>query len=206
MNRLMELAVRILCDSRPDIKTDGVFIFGQTSDNQMSVFKTAVRLIDKNKTNKVLLLKTPAKSGYPGFEVWKNELIQMGIPQDRIEGVQMADSISLNTLTESQALIAHCKNRAYNSIAISAAPFHQIRSYMTVVTVLRELNSKLKVYSQPGFPLSWTENVKHSQGTLQGQRKDLILEEMKRIETYQKKGDLGSTDLVLDYLDTREDM
>ena len=52
--------------------------------------------------------------------------------------------------------------------------------------------------------MSWQEEVIHSQGTLKAKRRDLIQEEVERIEKYQSKGDLASSEQVLSYLDKRE--
>jgi hypothetical protein len=52
--------------------------------------------------------------------------------------------------------------------------------------------------------MSWQEEVIHSQGTLKAKRRDLIQEELERIEKYQKKGDLTTPEQVLSYLNKRE--
>jgi len=52
--------------------------------------------------------------------------------------------------------------------------------------------------------MSWQEEVIHSQGTLKAKRRDLIQEELERIEKYQSKGDLASPARVLSYLNKRE--
>jgi hypothetical protein len=56
----------------------------------------------------------------------------------------------------------------------------------------------------PGSTLPWMDAVVHSQGTLQAPRRQLIQEELTRIDTYQKKGDLARFEDVLDYLNRRD--
>jgi hypothetical protein len=48
------------------------------------------------------------------------------------------------------------------------------------------------------------QRVVHSQGRLVAERRGLILEELKRIETYVRKGDLISLEEVIAYLNRRD--
>ena len=52
--------------------------------------------------------------------------------------------------------------------------------------------------------MPWNENVLHSQGVLKAKRRQLIQTELERITKYQNKGDLASTDSVLNYLNNRD--
>jgi len=52
--------------------------------------------------------------------------------------------------------------------------------------------------------MPWMEYVVHSQGTLQAPRRQLIQEELIRVNTYQNKGDLAGFQEVLDYLNCRD--
>ena len=75
---------------------------------------------------------------------------------------------------------------------------------MTAVTVTLREYPELLIYSYPGEAMPWQEEVVHSQGTLKAKRRDLIQEELERIEKYQSKGDLASPEQVLSYLNKRE--
>ena len=75
---------------------------------------------------------------------------------------------------------------------------------MTAVTVALREYPELLIYSYPGIAMSWQEEVIHSQGTLKAKRRDLIKEELERIEKYQGKGDLTTPEQVLGYLNKRE--
>ena len=75
---------------------------------------------------------------------------------------------------------------------------------MTAVTVALRHYPEIRLYSYNGLALSWMDTVVHSQGTINGLRKDLIKGELERIKTYQQKGDLATETAVLDYLDQRD--
>jgi hypothetical protein len=203
MVRAIELAIRTLCDSRPQSTLDAAYLSCQTLGNQHSVFPAAQSLISHGYASKILILKTQAKSGYPGYDHWHQELRNAGIADDKIVAVPIEKTPSLNTLIESRALVEYAKNRHLKTLAIVSSPFHQLRAFMTAVTVALRIFPKLSIYSHPGQTLPWCQEVAHSQGTLKAKRYDLIKEELRRIEIYQAKGDLASYNEVIDYLNQR---
>ena len=148
-------------------------------------------------------MNNASNPGYPGYHVWKDKLIKLGIKENRILGVDLATD-DHNTLTEAEAVVRFAKRSNYKSIIISAAPFHQIRAFMTTVRVVLAEYPELKLYSFPGDALPWNEKATHSQGALSGKRSELIEAELARIEKYLRKGDLISFDRVMDYFDERD--
>jgi hypothetical protein len=201
---LLEIAVKTLCDVRAKHIADAAFLFGQTKDNQDSVFSAARKIIGNRLAKKILIVKSGPKSGYPGYSVWTDELCKLGIPQDSIGGVDLEHAITLNTLIEAQGLITHAKSNRYQTIYVVASPLHQLRALMTAVTVALKFYPQLRIYSFCGAPLPWTETVAHSQGTTVGTRSDLIQAELGRIEKYQRKGDLADEISILAYLEKRD--
>ena len=123
---------------------------------------------------------------------------------EQIEGVNNKETSMLNTLIESEALIRFAKQHGYRSLFVVAPPFHQLRALMTAVTVALREYPELLIYSYPSVAMPWQEEVVHSQGTLKAKRRDLIQEELERIEKYQGKGDLALFEQVLNYLNKRE--
>jgi hypothetical protein len=202
--KLLELAIRTLCDVNVKKTADGVFLCSQTEDNQESVFSAARQLIKDQLAHRILIVDSEPKSGYPGYAVWEEALLGMGIPKEIISGVDLRETASLNTLIEATGMIAHAKTHQYKDVYIVASPFQQLRAFMTSVTVALKHYPKIRLYSYPGDSLSWLETVVHSQGTTRGPRKDLISGELERIETYQQKGDLAHETTVMDYLDRRD--
>ncbi len=204
MNDTIELLTRALCDLRPKNPTNGAYLYCQTISNQQSIFKAALSLLNNSLTYKILILNTKAKSGYPGFTEWKQQLQQLGLYEEQIEGVINKETSMLNTLIESEAIIRFAKQHSYRSLFVVAPPFQQLRAFMTAVTVALREYPELLIYSYPGVAMSWQEEVIHSQGTLKAKRRDLIQEELERVEKYYSKGDLASPGQVLSYLNKRE--
>jgi hypothetical protein len=202
--KLMELAIRSLCDVKSGGIADAVFLYSQTTDNQDSVLSAGSRLIADNRAKRIILTQSGPKSGYPGYPVWKKELLDRGVSAESILGVDLDEAASLNTLIEANAMIEFAKKRQYKDIYICAAPFHQLRAFMTSITAAVNHYPQINIFSYCGKALPWLENVAHSQGETQGPRRELIHAEFARIVKYQNKGDLAGDDTVLDYLDARD--
>jgi hypothetical protein len=129
---------------------------------------------------------------------------ETGIHREQIKGVEIGETTSINTLIESEALIQFALKHKYDSIAIVAPPFQQLRAFMTAVTVALRIYPQLRIYSYPAIAMPWQEEIIHSQGTLKAIPIELIHAELERIYTYQKKGDLSLFEPVLDYLNQRQ--
>lgn len=129
-----------------------------------------------------------------------------GIKQKQITGVDIGSTSSINTLIESQALIRFARKQRYCSIVVVAPPFQQLRAFMTAVTVALSEYPQLQIYSYPTCAMPWQEEIVHSQGTLKEMPSALIHSELKRIDTYQKKGDLSLFEPVLTYLNQRQEI
>jgi len=203
MNETLELLTRTLCDLQPKASTNGAYLYCQTQGNQQSVFQAARFLLNNSITSKILILQTKAKSGYSGFDEWNHQLQELCLPGRKIEGIKSEETAGINTLIESEALIRFAKHKGYRSLFVVSAPFHQLRAFMTGVTVAIREYPELLIYSYPGVTMPWQEEVAHSQGTLKAKRYDLIHEEFARIDKYQNKGDLASYEQVLSYLNNR---
>lgn len=202
---ILELMVRVLSDSLPEKPFDGAYLYCSTEGNQSSVFQAARKLIVEGTVRRILIYMTEPLSGYPGGETWRNALEVQGISGEQIIGVPPADAASINTLIETQAMIRCAKERGLETLLVVAPPFQQLRAFMTAVTVALERYPELRLYSHPGKALPWMETVVHSQGTLRAPRRQLIQEELIRIETYRKKGDLANFENVLDYINRRNE-
>lgn len=204
MTTATELLVRTLCDSQPSAPAAGAYLCCATQDNQLSVFRAAKKIVTHHLAEQILILQAAPLGGYPGGRQWRDDLEALGIPTARICGVPAGDATSINTLIESQALVRHAKEQEMDSLLVVAPPFQQFRAFVTAVSVALAAYPKLKVYSCPGTTLPWLDTVVHSQGTLEAPRRQLIQEELVRIETYQNKGDLASFETVLSYINQRD--
>ena len=201
---MIELLIRTLCDIQPPVTTDGVYLFAQTIDNQKSVFETGLDIIERGLAKKLFISAAEPISGYPGYEQWQQELTNLGLNQADIVGIPPSQKDLLHTRIEAEGLVSYLKANEAKTILLVSAPFHQLRGFMTVVSVALSELPELQIYNKVGLTLPWQDTVAHSQGTLQLKRSDLIDTELKRIETYQQKGDLVATDAVFDYLVRRD--
>lgn len=199
-----EIFLRALSDPLPSQGIEALFLFGQTVDNQDSAFDTAERLYRRFPDLQLLMLAGGRRSGYPGFELWQRALTARGIAGDDIHPLPPADSAILHTRIEALALVDYLKAKAYRRVGVTAAPFHQVRAFMTAISVALEAGLDVALYSCPGTPQPLLEAASHSQGALSHQRRDLIAKEIQRIDTYQAKGDLTTTDEILNYLEERD--
>jgi len=200
----IELLLRIFADVRPSGIVDGAYLFAETESNQESVFLAAQSLVERERVRRLLISGSPPKSGYLGAAAYRAALIEMGIPTERIEDVPVAPAEILHTRIESDAAVQFAQAQHYARLLVVAAPFHQERALMSVVTAVLQQDSPLKVYSHPGEPQPWDEVATHSQGRLRGTRAELIAEERKRIETYTARGELLPRAAVLEYLRMRD--
>ena len=201
---LNELSIRVLCDIRAKITVDGAVLYSQTKDNQNSVILAAKNILYNKLAKKILFIKSGPISGYPGFSTWTSELNKLGIQSNDMVGVEIMKTNSLNTLIESQAFINYAVQKKYRSLYVVSSPFHQLRAFMTLVTVALRYYPDLLIFSYSGISLPWSDKVVHSQGTLLGARKDLIKAEFERIEKYKQKGDLSSETKIIEYLNKRD--
>lgn len=200
---MAEAVTRILCDTRPSRRADAVYLFAQTADNERSVFETARRIMAESLAARCLIAAAPPWEGYRGADAWEEALVGAGLEPAAIERVPL-DAASHNTLTEAQALARFLARRGHSVVIVTAAPFHQVRAFMTAVGCVRQSAPGVRLYSRPGAALDWTAVVRHSQGRLESSRSGLIHAEAERISRYNRQGDLISYADVVDYLDHRE--
>lgn len=201
---LLELTTKTLCDIEAPTPSDASYLFAQTTDNQISVLDAGARLVRQGKTLALWIPDSGPRCGYPGFDLWKKELLQRKVAEDKIIGVPTTVFKSLNTYTEALATVRYCKDQTLSTLTIMASPFHQLRAFISTVSALsRELKS-LRVFNSVGDSLPWYEMVSHSQGSLRGMREEFIDSEMARIDKYETKGDLVSPAEALEYLRNRD--
>lgn len=188
-------------DNLSKIKTDGIYLFGQTKDNEKSVFSSAIRAVDNSLTDNVLISGGKCFPGYQGYESW-SDFLQKKL-ETTVLKVPLRDP-KMNTLTESNSLLEYMNKEGLNSVYVTAAPFHSLRVFMTASSVVIRKNPKIKIMNLFGGQLPWNDEVYHSQGSLKATRFDLIEHEMERIKSYTKKGDILPAREILDYLKQRD--
>jgi len=200
---MFELVIRALCDTTPRT-VDAAYLFAQTPDNQASVLFKGRQLLEKNITPKIMFAETGERSGYLGYDAWKQQLLAWNVAETNIEGVAVGYDVILHTLSEAEAMMQQVKRKGYQTVLVVAPPFHQPRAFMTAITAALRLYPEVKLYSQPGETLPWLGEAVHSQGNEKALRKDLIQGEAERIAKYQAQGDLAQFEEVLEYLNNRD--
>lgn len=137
-------------------------------------------------------VKTGPGSGAEGHDVFVHELEHAGVPRKAIVLVPYLYSDGhINTYFEAHSFASYLYT--CSKIAIITQPYHLMRAFLTMVSCLEKCGfSHRDVHLVPlACPIgSWSSPVTHSQGVVKGSKKDLIRGELKRIETYQAKGDL----------------
>jgi uncharacterized SAM-binding protein YcdF (DUF218 family) len=203
---LFEVAVRVFADAAPSRVADAAYLFGQTADNQESVFATGTALLAAGAVQCIAIQGVGPLSGYPGGAAWRAELERGGIPSGAIVLIPSLDPESPigTTLTESQALTEYARRSGWTSAYAVAAPFHQVRAFMTAASEALRRYPSFRLYNRTGAPLDWLAEAIHSQGLARGRRADLIAGELERIAAYQEKGDIAPTDEIIGYLNRRE--
>lgn len=198
----IELWTRILCDTKPK-KVDIIYVFAQTSDNQLSVLKTAANLCwDRCGDSQIILCDGSTDTGYPGYLSWARLLLSFGVPSGSILGLQVEENV--NTLSEATTLVKLASSQNKKNIIIICPPFHQARAFMTTVSESLRLGLNLNIYNNPADPEDWTKTVFHSQGTLKDSRSGLIKAEIERIEKYTRQGDIAESKDIIAYLNKRK--
>jgi hypothetical protein len=203
-NQLIELLTKVLADVSPGQAVGGAYLFAQTADNWQAVLSTGVALLRQGRTPALWIPHSEPRSGYSGFTTWQQALLARQVSAEQIIGIETAAFPSINTYIEALTAVRYARASGVTSLYIVAAPFHQLRAFITTVSILLAEYPALRVFNVAGQPMPWYETVRHSQGELQGRRESFIHTELERIATYQAKGDLVAPDQVLAYLRRRD--
>ena len=201
---LVEFHDLIVEDSREEKlrKMDGIYILGETSDNEDASFVSTRKLLDKGLTEKVLIDNMPEQNGFPGFSAWSERLSRnyQIFPQ----GLEIDTRKGYHTLAEAESLVRHSSKENLKFLYLVAPQFHLIRAFMVASSVAIRENPELNLFAYPGAEQDWNEVVLHSQGIVRGKRLDLVKGEVERIQRYMSKGDIESTKRVIDYMINRK--
>ncbi len=201
---VIELLIRVLCDTEAPEVTAVTYLFGQTASNESSVLARGARLIRDGGTGQLRFLGGEARSGYPGFDAWHAKLLGQGVDAGKLQASHLPSDTLAHTQTEAIALIASARQEGWRSIHIVSPPFHLLRAFLDTVTRVVRTYPALRVYNAVGLPLSWTAQAVHSQGMLSAVRAAFIGSELDRIDRYHRKGDLVTAREALEYLTQRD--
>jgi len=204
LEKWMLLQAIVLADSEQEAPECPAYLFSETQDNEASVLCRGQQLADEGIAERLIIIDdvNNNNAGYPGAPKWIDRLLSLGVHRSDITSIPIEDG--LNTYSESVALIEYALDQGWKTLGIVAPPFHQLRAFLSVVGAIMKVREKIRVYNFAGDNLRWSQTARHSQGTLVRPRKLLVIEEMRKIEIYTKKGDLATIDQALKYLDWRD--
>jgi len=185
-------------DHRPRLLC--AYLFGNTSDNESSLFEAAGEMQSKSLASEFLVIEAFEANGFPGYENWSQKLERV-VGRENIVPVHIEDPKGVNTYSESVELLNYTRGHEIEDIYVVGADFHQLRAMMTMASEVIERNSKLNLFSYPGTKLSLDEVALHSQGTLRDTRSNLVLSEIEKIRDYTN---ILPPSQILEYLQNRK--
>lgn len=204
----LELTTRVLRDEFDWDRVNAVYLFGQTADNSPSEWEKICEIpVDWFHHGYLLVSGAPEKNGYPGGENWRKSATRyMRVARD-IQFLYPIGTETANTLSEALALVSMAKQQRWEGVVVCSTPFHQLRAFMTVVSVALREYPELAVWNFVGRTQCWQSHVVHSQGVLRNTRAGLIRNEEERILLYQQSPEwpIAAFHEVIDYLDRRDE-
>jgi hypothetical protein len=202
IEKILQLQSHALADTKPSTTPPAIYLFAESDDLKRSVQDLGVWA---NTSLGVKILLSGGKGNcYSGFDIWKEDMLKRGIRNEDIIPVPAAED--LNSYTEAVSLVDFLNSRGWESVYVTAPPFHLPRAFLTVISVIVKTKSKIKVYATSTTPLNWQNPVTHYQGVVVDTPLNFVVAEIERVGKYQTKGDLISFDQAFLYLKNRESL
>lgn len=173
--------------SEPPIHAPVAILVGETKDNISSVLARGVELVKKGFIRRLALPSMESEQfGFAGVDYCLKFLEAEGIDPEVVDVMGHDPTLGKpHTMTEVIFFVRRAKQMGIKRAILIAAPFHQLRSFVTAATVAQQEYPALSFYNSVGFPLDWKGEALHSQGTVQGSRVGLFRGEVERIVRYQ---------------------
>ena len=194
MTDIIKLAIRILSDFWLP-KNKIIYCFAHNDLN----IRTMAMAINKNcqDYSSIYILKNnKSMSGVSNYQDVNNIYSKFDIKANFIN----YEHSFINTRIESEEIIKWAQKNNITELIICAPPFHILRAFMTLISASIDLNYYIKIYCLTGIVDNWRENTISHQGNSNMSFNDFIESELKRIETYTKKGDIKETNKIWEYL------
>lgn len=186
--KYFQLSALLLSESLPDSPSEIGYVVGETTDNLPQSLSSAAIILKQGKIKKVAILdpKSPVYDhGYPGPEYCLKGLMDLGVRQDKIIVISPDKPFeSINTASELSIVAEYLKETGYKGNLVLIAPwFHILRSYITLLTALRQNTDKV-IVNALSVPLPPYEKVVHSQGVQTGTRLEIFFQEIVKCIKY----------------------
>jgi hypothetical protein len=139
--------------SEEPVLSDALYIFGSMADRGLDEreLKTAsvlyhLGVVSKNVVHGATVAEVSSLfdlEGY-GYEFLKEVLMQSGVPEADIVAIPR----SSHTAGEARNFLLMAAERGWNTVTIMAYPFHQLRCFLQMITLMEETGVWLKVYNK----------------------------------------------------------
>jgi len=207
------------------------YLFAETKGNQRSVLDAGARLFHEGRVGLLGITSAGPDNDFTGHDAWHTALVARGVPKEKIIGIEphyvpwlIGDGSTTNTLTEAMGLVSKARDASWQRVYAVAAPFHQLRAFMSVVTGLShtpppsELSGfaqmspdflwqpGLEVYNHSGDKLPLAEVVVHGQGSsrVTAPRGDMFQHEIRKVINYWLKDNLIDPRIAVHYVERRD--
>lgn len=119
----------------------------------------------------------------------------------KIETIPYDTSLnSINTRTESEAVVNWIAENNIQRLAICAPPYHTLRAFMTLVSVCIERGLNVKIYTINGMVDDWNDITITHNGDTKTSFNNVIELELERIIKYTEKGDICVCGKIWNYI------
>lgn len=199
----------VLTDILPIGGNCPLFLPTETPTNQRSSLEKGTVLFHSCAVGKICIIdnRGPSRPGYPGAEVWLNELEKLRVTKAGISLVPFT-GLLLTTLTEAVAMVEYAQQMSWRRLVIVAPEFHLVRCMLSIITAIVEREANLRVFAQVGLRLPlYEEEIEHSQKRKFKDRSRIPGLELESIEKYMTTGTpvpLVSYAIALEYLKWRD--
>ncbi|MDO8495008.1 MAG: hypothetical protein Q7S32_00585 [bacterium] len=213
---LCQLSTLVFNDS-VDVNLDFTYVTAESNQNQHAGVARAVDLSYNWQWDSVVFGIAGfdhLASGGESVEVTENKMIAGGICPRLLRRINYPDSSvgpdgAHHTGTEMALVARFILENNYRRVGVIAAPFHQLRSYLHLLTALHRVGSSgqsVQVFNYPGVPEDsfeeahyWLQETSYSHGKDRGSRLAILVAEISKILQYWRKGDLISPIEALGY-------
>lgn len=155
--------------SEEPVVSDALYIFGSMADRDLDARELRVvsdlyllGFVPKIVVHGATVAEVSEQfdlEGY-GYEFLKTELMKLGIPENGI----LANPRSSHTAGEARNLLHLAEEKKWKTLTITAYPFHQLRCFLQMITLMGETGIWLKVYNR-SFTLrdiDWKRPIKRA--------------------------------------------
>ncbi len=204
---LFTLSNLVLSEQAPPC--DLIYLVAEAPDYQDSVWKMGAKLSTQKNCSSgqtKIAISDFQHPHYPGIEAARRAINSDFNPRCKIIEIQLSkakagDNGLHNTLTEMHSVLSFCSQENFKSICLVAAPFHQLRTYISAISVIHHCGASLediRVFNNCGFPLPPDVKIKYPDGKSHYPQ-ELFIAEGEKILKYQRKKDLVSFRVALSY-------